>query len=80
MIYCGDNLEIMRDMESQFIDLIYLDPPFCSQRDYGEFSDKWKSLEDYLNFLKPRLVEMKRVLKLTGSIYFHCDPTASHYI
>lgn len=110
------------------VDLIYLDPPFNSNRDYnllckeqsGEpaqaqikaFTDTWRwsertyaefcetcpmpqlvslvqgfvetlgrnDLTAYLVMMAPRLVELHRVLKPTGSLYLHCDPTASHYL
>ena len=135
-LYFGDNLEILREFESESVDLIATDPPFNSGRDYNIFlpdskaqkkaySDIWKwdsaaedqradieerSLEGgayqaldsalkgydlvlqkavsgnkgamraYLAFMGPRLAEMRRILKPTGSIYLHCDPTASHYL
>ena len=109
----------MRGMNSDTIDLIYLDPPFNSNADYAapigsqaagaEFKDTWtlsdidlewldllqnknKALwrvimvaltdsdKSYLIYMAPRLLEMKRILKPTGSIYLHCDPTMSHYL
>ena len=80
-IQLGDNLEIMRGMESGVIDLIYADPPFNTGKDWGEFNDKWEGgLKGYLKFMEPRLVEMHRLLKDTGSIYLHCDTHASHYL
>ena len=119
-----DNLTILRLMDSESVDLIYLDPPFNSKRDYAApvgsaaegvgafFSDIWhsadrnklmeeellaispsiyavihsaglamgKSARSYLTFMATRLLEMRRVLKETGSIYLHCDPTMSHSI
>ena len=63
MLYCGNNLDIMQGMESESIDLIYADPPYCSQRNYGEFDDRWESLEAYLDFMQVRIIEMHRVLK-----------------
>jgi DNA modification methylase len=130
-LYYGDNLEILRKhIPDESVDLIYLDPPFNSNRDYnvifkeatGEeseaqlraFSDSWhwtpatqRTLEElaecapsklvdlingfinvlghndvtaYLVMMAIRLVELHRVLKPTGSLYLHCDPTASHYL
>lgn len=135
-LYFGDNLEIMREMESGHIDLICTDPPFNSGRNYNAFfvesqaqkkaftdiwqwdesaiasredissragsSDTYKALETclkgydfvlqnavkgnkgsmraYLAFMGPRLAEMHRLLKDTGSIYLHCDQKASHYL
>ena len=132
-LYYGDNLEVLRttaDFPDESIDLIYLDPPFNSKRDYNviyktptghesdsqitAFEDSWhwgeQAEREYLElvrqsntdlseliqalrrFLKEtdmmaylvmmanRLLEMHRVLKPTGSLYLHCDPTASHYL
>lgn len=121
-IWTGDNLHIMRGMNSGSVDLIYLDPPFNSNRTYeapigsqaagAAFKDAWtlddvdvhehgeladrnpaaysvieaarlshgKSMQSYLIMMAVRLLEMHRILKSTGSIYLHCDPTASHYL
>ena len=112
----------MRGMDSQSVDLIYLDPPFNSNRNYAApigseaagaaFKDTWtlsdldnawhgeiadrvpalyaaihaaeltygKSMKSYLIMIAIRMLEMKRILKDTGSIYLHCDPTAGHYL
>jgi DNA modification methylase len=80
MLYCGDNLPLMRKSIAASVDLIYADPPFASDRDYGDFDDRWGSIDGYLDFMRPRVSEMHRLLKPTGSIYLHCDPTASHYL
>ena len=121
-LWTGDNLDILRGMNSECVDLIYLDPPFNSNRDYeapigskaagAAFKDTWtlsdldvawmgliaderpaiadlldtagrvhgKGMQSYLTMMAVRLLEMRRVLKTTGSIYLHCDPTASHYL
>ena len=121
-IFTGDNLPVLREMDSESVDLIYLDPPFNSNRTYSapigskasgaEFKDSWTLSEAdmtwheeiadrepalyhliaaakythsdgmvaYLIMMAARLLELKRVLKPTGSIYLHCDPTASHYL
>lgn len=136
-LYYGDNLTIMRNMPNMCVDLIYLDPPFNSQRNYNliykkltgqpipeqeeAFCDAWEmdaekldlvrnmkiAFEEYgadpnllnfwetwikaLRYTRPhllayliymtyRLFEMRRILKPTGSLYLHCDPTASHYV
>ena len=118
-IFTGDNLPIMRGMNSESVDLIYLDPPFNSNANYAapigseaagaEFKDTWtlndvdiawldlietkypalnrvihaamtNSDKSYLIYMAVRLLEMKRILKDTGSIYLHCDPTMSHYL
>ena len=80
-LYQGDNLAILRNMPDESIDLICTDPPFNTGKDWGAFSDKWEGgLKGYLKFMEPRLEECRRVLKSTGSLYLHCDPTASHYL
>ncbi|MHA1375745.1 MAG: DNA-methyltransferase [Promethearchaeota archaeon] len=76
-VYLAENLEFLRSIKSNFIDLIYIDPPFFSGVDYKEFLDKWLSLEAYLEFIKERIVEIHRVLKDNGSFYMHCDTNAS---
>ena len=87
----GDNLEVLRTLPSESIDLIYIDPPFFSGRNYNviwgdtnevrTFYDIWEGgIDSYLVWLNARLWEMKRILKKTGSIYVHCDWHASHYI
>ncbi len=118
-IWTRDCLDILRGMNSECVDLIYLDPPFNSNANYAApigsqaagaaFKDTW-SLSDvdaewvnlieakypalqrvllaamsdsdksYLVYMAARLLEMRRVLKPTGSIYLHCDPTMSHYL
>jgi DNA modification methylase len=90
-LFWGDNLHVMRQLPSESIDLIYIDPPFFSGRQYNvifgdqnelrSFSDIWEGgMPGYLVWLNARLYEMKRLLKKTGSIYLHCDHHASHYI
>jgi len=90
-VFFGDNLHILRALPSNCIDLIYIDPPFFSGRNYNQiwgddnevrtFHDIWEDgLPSYLVWLNARLWEMRRVLKNTGSIYIHCDWHASHYI
>ena len=80
----GDNLEIMKTLESESVDLIYLDPPFFSNRKYeviwgdaGEirsFQDRWAGgIDHYIAWLKERVELMYRLLKNTGSIFLHCD-------
>jgi len=130
-LYYGDNLDILREhIPDESVDLIYLDPPFNSNRSYNvlfreangtsadaqitAFDDSWSwgptaqatlheieltaaphivkmiqaivdfvgrnDMSAYLVMMTVRLIELHRVLKLTGSIYLHCDPTASHYL
>jgi len=90
VIYCGDCLDQLRKLPDGCVDLIYIDPPFNSNRNYevfwGEakekrsFEDRHESTQAYIEFMRPRCVEMARVLKRTGSFYYHCDWHASHYV
>ena len=118
-IWTGDCLTIMRGMNSESVDLIYLDPPFNSNANYAApigsqaagaaFKDTWtltdvdvewinlieakyptlyrvllaamtNSDKSYLAYMVARILEMQRLLKPTGSLYLHCDPTMSHYL
>ena len=122
-LFHGDNLDIMRAMNSESVDLIATDPPFNKSRDFhatpdslakgASFQDRWSWEKDvhqewvdqltddypalmeaiesaihahsegmgaYMCFMAVRLLAMRRILKHTGSIYLHCDPTASHYL
>ena len=85
----GDNLELLKTIKSSSVDLIYMDPPFFTQNTQKlsskdnitySFEDTWASIEDYKCFLHNRLIECKRVLKDSGSIFVHCDKTANHHI
>ena len=80
MLYFGDCLDVMADMDASSVDLIYADPPFCTGKDWGDFDDRWDSMQAFVGWLRERMVQCRRILKSTGSIYLHCDPTASHYI
>ena len=121
-LYTGDNIHFLNRLNSESVDLIYLDPPFNSKRTYSapigskaagaSFKDMWtwddvdehlletllikhpclvdfiKSIEGihgkpmmaYCVYMAQRIIEMHRILKDTGSLYLHCDPTASHYL
>ncbi|MGH9408029.1 MAG: DNA methyltransferase [Vicinamibacterales bacterium] len=135
-LYHGDNLDVLRELRSETVDLVYLDPPFKSNQTYNmlyrerdgsrsaaqekAFSDTWtwdpkaakayrqlieatgpvadvmeafrrilstdtkqqgrSEMLAYLSMMAPRLIELHRVLKATGSLYLHCDPTVSHYL
>jgi DNA modification methylase len=90
VIYCGDNLDQLKRLPDGCVDLIYIDPPFNSNRNYevfwGEtkekraFEDRHASTQAYIDYMRPRCVELARVLKKTGSFYYHCDWHASHYV
>lgn len=87
----GDCLEVLKTIESETVDLIYIDPPFFSNRTYeviwgdkGEvrsFEDRFSGgVEHYIAWLRDRVQELHRVLKPTGSIFVHCDWHANAYI
>ena len=90
VIYCGDNLEQLEKLPAQCVDLIYIDPPFNSNRNYevfwGEtkekraFADRHENTRAYIDYMRPRCEQLARVLKKTGSFYYHCDWHASHYV
>jgi hypothetical protein len=90
VVYCGDNLEQLQKLPKHCVDLVYIDPPFNSNRNYevfwGEtkekraFEDRHESTKAYIDYMRPRCVELARVLKKTGSFYYHCDWHASHYV
>lgn len=91
VLYRDDNLERLAALPSESVDLIYLDPPFFSNRTYEvvwgdeaevrSFEDRWAGgIQNYIEWMRDRVVEMHRVLKATGSLYLHCDPHASHYL
>ncbi|HZK81616.1 MAG TPA: DNA methyltransferase [Humisphaera sp.] len=83
VVYRGDNLEQIAKLPEVCVDLIYIDPPFNSNRNYkvfwGETKEK-RSYEDchtstqaYIEYVRPRYVQLARVLKKTSSFYYHCD-------
>lgn len=89
-IYCGDNLQMLKEIPTDSVDLIYIDPPFNSNRNYevfwGDnqekraFNDRFGDASAYIAYMRPRIIELHRVLKKTGSFYYHCDWHASHYV
>ena len=86
----GDCLEVARGLAAESVDLVYVDPPFFTQKTHSlvtrdrtttfQFSDEWKSRAEYIEFLHVRVKEFRRVLKTTGSLFFQCDTNASHHI
>jgi site-specific DNA-methyltransferase (adenine-specific) len=86
----GNCVEKLQEIDSNKIDLVYFDPPFFTQKKHSltnrentktyEFDDKYESLEEYLSLIEKTIIQCKRVLKNTGSLFLHCDKTASHNI
>jgi hypothetical protein len=78
VVYCSDNLEQLAKLPNAYVDLIYIDPPFNSNRNYevfgGEtnekrsFEDRHASTQAYIDYMRPRCVQLARVLKKTGSV------------
>jgi site-specific DNA-methyltransferase (adenine-specific) len=90
VIYCGDNLDQLQKLPDACVDLEYIDPPFNSNRNYEifwpetsekrRFDDRHESTKAYIDYMRPRCEQLARVLKKTGSFYYHCDWHASHYV
>ena len=86
----GDCLDVVNGLPAESVDLVYVDPPFFTQKTHSlvtrdrattfRFSDEWKSRAEYIEFLRLRLKEFRRVLRPSGSLFFHCDTNASHHI
>jgi site-specific DNA-methyltransferase (adenine-specific) len=89
-LYTGDCLILLKLIEPRSVDLVYLDPPFFTQkvqksktRDNAQeyyFTDTWSSIEAYKLFMRQRIEECRRTLRDTGSIFVHCDSSASHHL
>lgn len=91
ILYCDDNLARLAQFPEECVDLIYLDPPFFSNRHYEviwgdeaeirSFEDRWEGgIHVYVEWMRERMIELHRVLKETGTIYLHCDWHAGHYL
>ena len=89
MLIHGDCKTELQKIDQNSIDLIYLDPPFFTQKkqilknknnkEYS-FEDSWDNIITYKNYIQERLEECRKVLKNTGSIFLHCDRSASHHL
>ena len=77
----GNNIELLEQLEDGSIDLVYIDPPFATGRHFGDFDDKFDSLDMFTDeFLYDRINIIHKKLKSSGNLVVHCDCTASHYI
>lgn len=77
----GDSKELLKEVESSSVDLIYIDPPYCTGRDFYHFDDRFSSSADYRElFIRPLLHECHRVLTDIGNIVVHVEPKISHHI
>ncbi len=90
MLLHGDCLKELQRVDTGSISLVYLDPPFFTQKKHSlksrdnasaySFDDTWENISSYKDSIQQRLVECRRVLKDSGSIFLHCDRTASHHL
>ena len=79
-VYCMDNLELLKQLPSNSIDLIYCDVLYNTGRKFDDYDDNLGTPEEAIEWYKPRLIEMKRILKDTGSIYLQMDYRLVHYM
>lgn len=89
-VTCNDARTALQKIVDNSINLVYLDPPFFSQKEHElrsrsdgkkySFEDKFSSKEEYISFMSSILQEIKRILKVDGSVFLHCDRYASHYL
>lgn len=91
VVYREDNLFQLSHFPDECVDLVYLDPPFFSNRNYEviwgdeaevrSFEDRWEGgIQHYIAWMRDRMMEVHRVLRPTGTVYLHCDWHASHYL
>jgi DNA modification methylase len=74
----GDNLEILKNIDTYY-DFCYIDPPYNTGRDFGNFMDKFDDMKSFIDFLKPRIELIHSKLKDNGTFVLHVDSIASHY-
>ena len=79
-VYCMDNLELMKQIDDNSIDLIYCDILYNTGKKFDDFDDNLGTTQEAIEWYKPRVREMYRILKNTGQIYLHMDFRLSHYI
>ena len=79
-VYCMDNLELLKQMDDNSVDLIYCDILYNTGRKFKDYDDNLGTPQQAMEWYRPRLIEMKRVLKDTGSIYLQCDYRLIHYL
>jgi site-specific DNA-methyltransferase (adenine-specific)/adenine-specific DNA-methyltransferase len=75
--YVGDNIELIKRVSAESIDMIYMDPPYNTGRDFYYFKDKFA---DFSKFMEERILECHRILKKNGTIIIHVEPRISHHI
>lgn len=79
-VYCMDNLELLEQLPTDSIDLIYCDILYNTGKNFKDYNDNLGTPQQAIEWYRPRLIEMKRVLKDTGSIYLQCDYRLVHYL
>ncbi len=91
IIICDDNLETMKQISDNSVDLCYIDPPFFTNENYEiiwgddyetrSFKDRWEGgIDQYIQWMKQRIKEIRRILKRSGGLFLHCDPHADDYL
>ncbi len=75
----GDNIELLKELKDETINLIYFDPPYNTGRDFYNFNDKFNTINEYNDFIRERIVECKRVLNNAGTLIIHIEPRICHY-
>lgn len=79
-VYCMDNLELLKQMDDNSVDLIYCDILYNTGKKFKDYDDRLGTPQEAIEWYRPRLIEMNRVLKDTGTIYIHCDYHLNSYI
>ena len=79
-VYCMDNLELLKQLPNESIDLIYCDILYNTGKKFKDYDDNLGTPQQAIEWYRPRLIEMRRVLKDTGSIYLQCDYRLVHYL
>jgi DNA modification methylase len=77
--YIGDNLEVLSKIDLEF-DFCYIDPPYNTGRNFGDFNDSFDDMQSFIDFLKPRFDLIHKKLKDSGNLIVHVDSLSSHYI
>ncbi len=88
--YVGDCFDVLRNIGHELADLVYIDPPFFTQQVHRlssrngakrfSFNDVWSGEDEYADFIYQRVCMANDVLKDSGSLFFHCDHSASHIV
>ena len=75
----GNNIDVLNSLDSEY-DFCYIDPPYNTGRNFGDFGDSFKDMGEFVEFLKPRFELIHEKLKKSGNLVVHVDSIASHYV